>query len=64
MPRYKYKREDGTTFTTTHSISEAPLETCPETGQPVERVFEGAPSMRFRGEGFHVNDYSSKNPAS
>lgn len=64
MPTYKYKREDGTTFTHRQPISDDPLEECPVTGQAVERVIGGAPSVQFKGEGFHVNDYSSGNPAS
>lgn len=64
MPKYKYKREDGTTFTTRQPITEDPLEECPETGQPVKRVIGGTPSINFKGEGFHVNDYDSDNPAS
>jgi putative FmdB family regulatory protein len=64
VPTYKYRREDGTTFTEQQSIKEDPLEECPVTGQPVERVIEGAPSIQFNGDGFHVNDYSSNNPAS
>lgn len=64
MPLYKYKREDGTTFTERQKISDDPLEECPITGQEVERVIEGAPSVMFNGDGFHVNDYNSNNPAS
>lgn len=45
MPTYVYRREDGTTFETQQRITEDPLETCPETGQPVERIITGSPGI-------------------
>jgi putative FmdB family regulatory protein len=62
MPKYKYRREDGSTFATRQSIEEPPLEKCPETGQPVERII-GSPSVFYNGEGFHATDYDADNPA-
>jgi putative FmdB family regulatory protein len=41
MPTYVYRREDGTTFETRQSITDEPLDTCPETGQSVERLISG-----------------------
>lgn len=64
MPTYTYRREDGSTFEIKQPINDDPLETCPETGQPVERVIEGGAGVTFNGEGFHVNDYDSRNSAS
>lgn len=62
MPTYKYRREDGSTFEVQQRITEDPLETCPETGQDVERIITDNPGVIFRGEGFHVNDYDEHGP--
>jgi putative FmdB family regulatory protein len=45
MPTYTYRREDGTTFETQQRITDEALETCPETGQPVERIIAGQPGV-------------------
>lgn len=57
MPTYVYRREDGTTFEIEQRITDDPLETCPETGQPVERIITGSAGLIFKGDGFYVNDY-------
>ncbi len=56
MPTYVYKREDGTTFETQQRITENALETCPDTGQAVQRVIQPAAS-HFKGSGFYLTDY-------
>lgn len=63
MPTYTYRREDGSTFEVKQKITEDPLETCPDTGQDVERIITGNAGVIFKGEGFHVNDYDSHGPA-
>lgn len=45
MPTYVYRREDGTTFETRQQITDEALDTCPETGQPVERIIAGSPGI-------------------
>lgn len=63
MPTYTYRREDGSTFEIDQPITEDPLETCPETGQDVERVITNAPAVSFSGSGFHTTDYEdASNP--
>ncbi len=62
MPTYKYRREDGSTFEAQQRITEDPLETCPDTGQDVERIITDNPGVIFKGEGFHVNDYDEYGP--
>lgn len=57
MPTYEYRREDGTTFEIQQRITDDPLDTCPETGQKVERIISGSAGLIFKGEGFYVNDY-------
>lgn len=62
MPTYAYRREDGTTFELRQRITDDPLEECPDTGQPVERIITGG-SVLFKGDGFYGTDYSSENPS-
>ncbi len=57
MPTYVYRREDGTTFEIQQRITEDPLETCPDTGQPVRRVISGNAGLIFKGSGFYLTDY-------
>ena len=56
MPIYEYKREDGTVFEIVQKMSDEPLETCPTTGQKVERLMSSF-SAHFKGSGFYKTDY-------
>lgn len=51
MPTYVYRRDDGTTFETQQKITEDPLDECPETGQPVERIIAGSPGVILDADG-------------
>lgn len=64
MPTYEYRREDGTTFEVFQKITDDPLEECPETGQPVERVISGGQRPIFKGSGFYETDYVKNNGSS
>lgn len=55
MPVYTYRREDGTTFDFRQKFLDEPLDTCPTTGQDVNRVIHPA-GIIFKGSGFYVND--------
>ena len=55
MPTYEYEREDGTRFEVQQSMADDALETDPETGQKVRRVF-GAPNVGYR---YTVNTFTS-----
>lgn len=57
MPTYVYRREDGTKFEIKQRITDDPLEECPETGQPVERIIAGSAGLIFKGDGFYITDY-------
>jgi len=59
MPTYEYRRPDGTTFEIMQKMSDPSLETDPDTGVPVERVFH-APAVHFKGKGFYNTDYGTK----
>jgi len=60
MPTYEYKRQDGTVFELVQGINEKPLETCPETGQPVKRIITGGGGVVYKGDGWYVTDYKNK----
>lgn len=62
MPIYEYRRKDGTTFEVIQKFTDDPLTEDPESGEPVERVFN-APAIHFKGSGFHNTDYSSSRRA-
>ena len=59
MPTYKYRREDGTTFTIRQKITADALQTCPDTGQPVERVITGGTGFHLKGGGWYADGYAS-----
>lgn len=61
MPTYVYRREDGSTFEIDQRITEDPLESCPDTGQKVERVITGSAGLIFKGSGFYLTDYARNN---
>ena len=64
MPIYTYRRDDGSTFDFRQRFLDHPLETCPTTGQTVNRVIQPA-GIIFKGSGFYVNDNNkANNPAS
>ena len=58
MPTYKYRREDGSTFTVRQKITEDALEECPDTGQPVERVITGGMGFQLKGGGWYEDGYT------
>jgi hypothetical protein len=52
MPQYKYKREDGSTFTINHSINDK-LDVCPDTGQKVKRLISSIGGVSYKGSGWN-----------
>ncbi len=64
MPTYDYKREDGSTFEISQKMSDAPLTTCPTTGQSVKRIISGGGGVVYKGEGWYVTDYKKDSKAS
>lgn len=59
MPTYTYRRDNGSTFEARQRITADPLEECPETGQPVERIFTRSPGV-VTGTG--TDDRSEQSP--
>ena len=59
MPIYEYRCENGHNFEVMQRMSEDSLETCPEDGAPVQRVFHPV-AIHFKGKGFYNTDYGKK----
>jgi putative FmdB family regulatory protein len=59
MPIYEYRCENGHTFEVMQKMTDDPVETCPEDGTPVQRVFHPV-AVHFKGSGFYNTDYGKK----
>ncbi len=61
MPTYDYQcSKCGDVFETFQRITDAPLEACPKCGGPVKRLIGPGAGFLFRGSGFYITDYRSK----
>ncbi|HZD06279.1 MAG TPA: zinc ribbon domain-containing protein [Longimicrobiales bacterium] len=60
MPTYEYRCPRGHTFELFQKMSDEPVATCPECGEEAERVISGGAGLLFKGEGFYITDYRSK----
>ena len=59
MPIYEYRCDKGHEVEVMQSITEEPLEECPECGATTRRVLH-SPAIHFKGSGFHNTDYGTK----
>jgi putative FmdB family regulatory protein len=59
MPIYEYRCENGHTFEVMQKMTDPAVETCPEDGTPVQRVFHPV-AVHFKGSGFYNTDYGKK----
>jgi putative FmdB family regulatory protein len=59
MPTYEYRCEKGHTFERFQSMTEEPIDTCPECGAPAERLLSAGAGLLFMGSGFYIRDYRS-----
>jgi putative FmdB family regulatory protein len=59
MAIYEYRCENGHTFEVMQKMTDPPVETCPEDGAPVQRVFHPV-AVHFKGSGFYNTDYGKK----
>jgi putative FmdB family regulatory protein len=59
MPTYVYRRTDGSTFEVEQRMTDEPLHSDPQSGEPVQRVLF-APAVHFKGKGFHNTDYPTR----
>lgn len=60
MPTYDYRCEQEHAFELFHSISDETPKTCPECGAAARRVPAGGGGLLFKGSGFYITDYRSK----
>jgi putative FmdB family regulatory protein len=59
MPTYEYRCPKGHRFDVFQKMSDPPVATCPECGQPGERMIVPGAGFLFKGEGFYITDYRS-----
>jgi len=61
MPTYEYRCEDcGHEFEAFQTMSEPPVERCPVCNGKVKRIISGGAGFLFKGSGFYITDYRSK----
>jgi putative FmdB family regulatory protein len=61
MPTYVYEcRKCGHRFEVFHGILDAPRKRCPKCRGAVKRVVSAGGGLIFKGSGFYITDYRSK----
>ena len=60
MPTYDYRCEKDHVFELFHSIKDESPKACPKCGAPSKRVPGGGGGLLFKGSGFYITDYRSK----
>ena len=61
MPTYEYKCLDcGIQFDRFQSITEDPLQECPECSGQTKRLIGAGAGLIFKGSGFYITDYRSE----
>lgn len=61
MPTYVYRCRKGHTFELFHSMTDEGVKRCPKCKTRAQRVPAGGAGLIFKGSGFHITDYRSKN---
>jgi putative FmdB family regulatory protein len=62
MPTYDYKCDKCEhIFEYFQTMSDSPLNTCPECAGKVRRLVSGGSGLIFKGSGFYLTDYAKKN---
>ena len=60
MPIYEYACENcHKRFEKLQKISDKPCKKCPGCGGPLRKL-TSSPSIKFKGDGFYINDYAKK----
>lgn len=59
MPIYEYRCENGHTFEVMQRMTDPAVETCPDDGTSVQRVYHPV-AVHFKGSGFYNTDYGKK----
>jgi len=61
MPTYIYRCTDcGHEFEEFQSITDKPIDVCPQCQGHPERIITGGAGFLFKGEGFYITDHRSK----
>lgn len=60
MPTYDYLCENGHRFELFQSMKDDALTTCQECEAPVKRLIGTGAGFLFKGDGFYITDYRSK----
>ena len=60
MPTYEYRCPKGHEFELVQKMSDEPGAACPEGGGASERLISRGGGLLFKGEGFYITDYRSK----
>lgn len=60
MPTYDYQCQNGHEFEVFQSMKDDPLTECRECGAPVKRLIGPGAGFLFKGDGFYITDYRSK----
>jgi putative FmdB family regulatory protein len=61
LPTYQYHCPHcGHEFEEFQSMTEDPIEVCPKCGDKTHRVISGGAGFLFKGFGFYITDYRSK----
>ncbi len=60
MPTYDYECENGHRFEMFQSMKDEPLRECTECGSPARRLIGPGAGFLFKGDGFYITDYRSK----
>ena len=60
MPTYDYLCEEGHRFEVFQSMKDDPLTECTECGGPARRLIGAGAGFLFKGDGFYITDYRSK----
>ena len=59
MPTYEYRCAKGHHFELFQSMTDEPVEKCPECGAKSERLLSSGAGLIFKGSGFYITDYRS-----
>ncbi len=60
MPTYEYRCPNGHEFEIVQKMSDEPGASCPECGEGAERLISAGGGLLFKGDGFYITDYRSK----
>lgn len=60
MPTYEYRCPKGHEFEVVQKMSDEPGAECPRCGADAERLISRGGGLLFKGDGFYITDYRSK----